>query len=265
MVALLGIALLLATPFLTAYSYTVTTTSADAKMITISYVYPLEPFLLVFLTLGIVMTTYGLWNARRLLVAHKSIPVALGWLAIAVASLLSNSLTNITLLISPSPPVWATGTDFSITPTYGLMLLTIGSTLTVLSLLGVWMSRKLLQTHRTMVTIAFSLGALLTILSALWAEHMVAVSYEVYQRGFPLPWLSFPLHGLVVARGWFPTAFFVFDLVFWSSLAYGSVLLAMRLTPRVRAVLQDVPLPRPSSTETRLLDSHDEPRNRVQV
>src|SRR5713101_4557894 len=177
MVALLGIALLLATPFLTAYSYTVTTTSADAKMITISYVYPLEPFLLVFLTLGIVMTTYGLWNSRRLLVAHKSIPVALGWLAIAVASLLSNSLTNITLLISPSPPVVATGTDFSITPTYGVMLLTLGSTLTVLSLLGVWMSRKLLQTRRTMVTIAFSLGALLTIVSALWAEHIFAIGY----------------------------------------------------------------------------------------
>src|SRR5712691_3622523 len=158
MVALLGIALLAATPFLTAYSYTLTTTSADAKMITISYVYPLEPFLLVFLTLGIVMTTYGLWNARRLLVAHKSIPVALGWLAIAVTSLpLSNSLTNIALLISPSPPVWATGTDFSLTPTYGLMLLTIGSTLTVLSLVGVWMTRKLLRTREKTVTIAFCL------------------------------------------------------------------------------------------------------------
>src|SRR3989442_11222902 len=133
MVALLGIALLLATPFLTAYSYTVTTTSADAKTITISYVNPLEPFLLVFLTLGIVMTTYGLWNARRLLVAHKSIPAALGWLAIAVTSLpLSNTLTSIMLLMLHPPPVWATGTDFSFTPTYGLMLLTLVSTLTVL-------------------------------------------------------------------------------------------------------------------------------------
>src|SRR2546428_13694271 len=85
MVAWLGIALLLATPFLTAYSYTVTTTSADAKMITISYVYPLEPFLLVFLALGIVMTTYGLWNSTRLLVVHKIVPTTLGWLAIALA------------------------------------------------------------------------------------------------------------------------------------------------------------------------------------
>lgn len=223
--AVVGIGMLLSTPFLMAYSYTATTRSADSKTITIEYVYPLQPLTLVFLLCGPALSAYGFWRSRRLLGMHRSIPAALAWLGMAVASLLWNPLLLTLNSIYPIYHVlWAKGTEFPITPEYIVVLLVSSSFLSGLSLCGIWISRRLLPAHTRKISIAFGVGALISLLSLLKLEHIAVTSYEVYQRGYPLPWLVLS-NGLVGVMGWIPTSFLIFDLIFWSGivLAFGLV------------------------------------------
>jgi hypothetical protein len=87
---LAGVCVLLAIPWLMSLSCMTTTTSADAKTVYITYVYPVDPFLPILLVAGVLLSVYGFWKSRTLLVERRR---RIGWIftlgsVLTVASLL---------------------------------------------------------------------------------------------------------------------------------------------------------------------------------
>ena len=177
----------------------------------------------------------GLLGARKLLATNKYALAGMAWVGLTLVSLNYGTFTSAIFQSEPGTHLFSlNGTSFALTPLY-LSALGIVALFTMApSLVGVWMSIRLLSKHRMTLLAAFRLGAVLTFASLLSVQYTATIGS--YSRGLPLSWLVLPQGFAVVPAGWYPiSAEFALDFLFWSGLALMGVLttryLWMRRSP----------------------------------
>ena len=218
-----GLGVLFSSNYLSAYSYS-TTTGVGTKEVAITLHYPLLAFLPLAYTEGPALIAVGLLGARKLLATNKYALAGMAWVGLTLVSLSYGTFTNAIFQSEPGTHLfWLNGTSFALTPLY-LSAVGIVALFTMTpSLVGVWMSIRLLSKHRRTLLAAFLLGAVLTFASLLSVQYTATVGS--YTRGLPLFWLVLPQGFAVVPAGWYPiSAGFALDFLFWSGLALMGVL-----------------------------------------
>lgn len=138
------------------FTYPVVTRDVSNGMtqVTITYVYPLEPFFPLFLSLGLFLLVYGLTGARHLLAMS-----------------------------------------------------------------------------RTKLALIFALGGVLTLNSLANIVHVMGISFEAIQYGFPLPWFEYVIDSLGPVHRWIvaPDLIFVSIYLFWVGIGYVGLIVATSL------------------------------------
>jgi hypothetical protein len=220
-----GLGVLFSSNYLSTYSYS-TTAGLGTKDITITLHYPLLAFLPLAYAGGPALIAIGLFEVRKLLVTNIYVQAGMAWVGLTILSLGAFIFTNTIFQAEPEHHLFNVyGASFAPTPLYlsalgFFVLFTMAP-----SLVGVWMSLRLLSRNRRMLLSAFGLGAILTLVSLLSVQYTDAVGMGgyLYSRGFPLPWLVLPNSLLAVPAGWYPTEVFVLDFLFWSGLAHTGI------------------------------------------
>ena len=231
-----GFASLFSSPYLSSYSYSVTTTSVNSgqQFASINLVYPLQAYVPLVNIAGLLMIVSGLWYSRRLVVTNVYVLEGMLWVTMGFLPFLLSPGFSAVLSFLPESVFFAQGTQYTVTPLYLATLLIIGLQALGPSILGVWITMKLFPARRRMIVTVFGVGVILTFLSLLSVQYPAWTGLDgiLYQRGFPIGWLAFPYGFLSVPPGWYPAGSFILDFLFWSGCTFLACLAAIKLLRR---------------------------------
>jgi hypothetical protein len=72
--------------------------------------------------------------------------------------------------------------------------------------------------------LAVAISLVLMLASLLYVEHVLAVSYEAVNYGFPMPWLVYVVNTLLPVNRWVPNIVGLFvDYLFWLGVSFAGV------------------------------------------